>query len=80
MSTPQFTRMRAACSDISNVCMRLSVPRKSYVEFDDGEKGPVPNSWIHKMVRFGGGTARFGGSHLIHWDSTLGQSLFGFSF
>ncbi|CAL1171044.1 unnamed protein product [Cladocopium goreaui] len=43
---------------------------KSYVEFDDGEKGPVPNSWIHKMVRFGGGAIRFGGSHLIHWDST----------
>ena len=43
---------------------------KSYVEFDDGDKGLLPNGWIHKMVRFGGGTTRFGGSHFIHWDTT----------
>ena len=48
--------------------------RKSFVEIDAGDRGTVPNGWIHKMVRLGGGTARFGGSHLIHWDATLGQS------
>ena len=45
--------------------------RKSYVEFDDGDKGLLPNDWIHKMVRVGGGVARYGGSYLIHWDTTL---------
>ncbi|CAK9102248.1 ATP-dependent zinc metalloprotease FTSH 10 [Durusdinium trenchii] len=45
---------------------------KSYVEFDDGDKGPVPNGWIHKMVRIGSGTARYGGEYLIHWDTTRG--------
>eukprot|EP00438_Fugacium_kawagutii_P032314 Skav208272 [mRNA] locus=scaffold188:409626:410555:- [translate_table: standard] len=45
---------------------------KSYVEFEDGDKGLVPNEWIHKMVRCGGGKTRFGGSHIIHWDSTRG--------
>ncbi|CAK9016165.1 unnamed protein product [Durusdinium trenchii] len=24
---------------------------KSYVEFDDKDKGPIPNGWIHKMVK-----------------------------
>ena len=50
--------------------------RKSFVEIDAGDKGTVPNGWIHKMVRFSGGTARFGGSHLIHWDTTLRHSNF----
>ena len=26
--------------------------RKSYVEFDDGDKGLLPNGWIHKIVKF----------------------------
>ena len=48
-----------------------SVARKSFVELDEGDKGQVPNGYIHKMVRFGGGMTRFGGSYLIHWDTKL---------
>ena len=53
--------------------------RKSYVEFDDGDRGLIPNGWIHKRLRLGrvpGGLPKFGGSYLIHWDSKLRQRTF----
>lgn len=39
---------------LSFLYMTLLCPvsvRKSYVEFDDKDKGPIPNGWIHKMVK-----------------------------
>ena len=33
----------------ARVLPNLSV-RKSYVEFEDGDKGLIPNGWIHKVL------------------------------
>ena len=46
---------------------------------DDGDEDLIPNDWLHKVVRVGGGVAgglpRFGGSYLIHLDSKLAIQL-----
>ena len=53
--------------------------RKSYVVLDDADEGLIPNDWVHKVVRVGGGVAgglpRFGGSYLIQLDSKLAIQL-----